>query len=55
MECHHTYSGDLHVIEEISGVPDAEPMVDILTTGYEQVVKRNRSMLKLATEAGENY
>ena len=50
-----TYSefAKLSSIEEVEGVPSAEKMVDLLTTGHEQVVKTSREALKLA-QAGDD-
>lgn len=43
----------LSAIKEIDGVPDGRTMVDILTSGHEQLVKTCRHVLKLAQHAND--
>ncbi len=40
-------------IKEVEGVPPANEMVDILTSGHEKVVKTCRAVLKLAEQADD--
>ena len=50
-----TYSefSKLSSINEIEGVPSANEMVDLLTSGHEKVVKTCRNVLKLAEQADD--
>ena len=43
----------LSSIEEVEGVPNSAEMVDLLTTGHEQVIKTSRAVLKLAQAADD--
>ena len=43
----------LSAIKEIDGVPDGKTMVDLLTSGHEQLVKTCRHVLKLAQFAND--
>lgn len=44
---------ELSSIKEIDGVPSADEMVALLTSGHEQVVKTCRAALKVAQEADD--
>lgn len=44
---------ELSSISEVEGVPSAEEMVSLLTSGHEQVVKTCRSAIGAAQEAGD--
>jgi len=50
-----TYSAfaKLSSIKEVDGVPSAEKMVTILTTGHEQIVRVCRAALKVAQQADD--
>lgn len=43
----------LSAVKEVDGVPGSKEMVDILTTGHEQVVKTCRSVVELAQKGGD--
>ena len=43
----------LSSIKEVDGVPSAKEMVDLLTKGYEQVVKTCREVVKLAQQGDD--
>ena len=50
-----TYSqfSKLSTIEEVEGVPTANEMVNILTSGHEQVVKTCRNVLEISEQAND--
>ncbi len=43
----------LSAIDEVEGVPEADEMVKLLTSGHEQVVKTSRDVLKVAQDADD--